>query len=71
MTIVEQNSYRKQDNYLFVTEKKKRHAAGSGFGLKGMQTSPAQTRLGALTLPEPASLSSTMDFPFSGRSLPP
>lgn len=40
-------------------------------GLKRCKPAPAQTRLGALTLPEPASLSSTMDFPFSGRSLHP
>lgn len=68
--IIKQNSYCKQENYLIVTEKKDMQLEVD-LGLKGCKSAPAKTRLGALTLPEPASLSSTMDFPFSGRSLPP
>lgn len=43
--IIKQNSYCKQENYLIVTEKK-RHATGSGFGLKGMQVSTCKDKAG-------------------------
>lgn len=46
MTIVKQNSMASGTIYLCGRKKKKRHATGSGFGLKEMQTSTCADKAG-------------------------